>query len=177
MAATGKAAEVIARFGGQSALARSLGLNQSTVQHWAKTGQIPSWRHEQVLQAAQERGIALERRELARRGGAGGSAGGDGDIGGDGKRGPSLGFSRAAAAPSAPPASPASPGRGADVVYGRGDTMLYADRDMVALREQVGELREMVARLLEEVSELRRGRLSDEDSVLDPDTHQESGQR
>jgi len=174
MAATGKAAEVIARFGGQSALARSLGLNQSTVQHWAKTGQIPSWRHEQVLQAAQERGIALERRELVRRGGAGGGIGGDGDRGGDGKRGPFLGFSRAAAAPSAPPASPAG---GAAVVYGRGDTMPYADRDMVALREQVGELREMVARLLEEVSELRRGRLSDEDSALDPGAHQESGRR
>ncbi|HXI15279.1 MAG TPA: YdaS family helix-turn-helix protein, partial [Chloroflexota bacterium] len=88
MAATARASEVIARFGGQSALARSLGLNQSTVQHWAKTGQIPSWRHEQVLQAAQERGIALEWRELARRGGGGGSKGGERDAR---KRGPSLG--------------------------------------------------------------------------------------
>jgi len=157
MAATGKASEVIARFGGQSALARSLGLNQSTVQHWAKTGQIPSWRHEQVLRAAQERGIALERRELARRGSAGGGIDG---IGGDGRRSPSLGFSRAAA-----PAAPPTPAGGAAVVYGRGDTMPYADRDMGALREQVGELREMVARLLEEVSELRRERTGGDPSL------------
>lgn len=54
-----RANEVIAQFGGQSALARALGLNQSTVQHWAKTGQIPSWRLDQVQRAAQDLGIVL----------------------------------------------------------------------------------------------------------------------
>lgn len=171
MAAPARASEVIARFGGQSALARSLGLNQSTVQHWAKTGQIPSWRHEQVLQAAQERGIALEWRELARRGEGDGSTGGEGDAR---KRGPSLGFSRAAAAPSAPPMSPAG---GAAVVYGRGDTMPYVDRDMGALREQLGELREMVAKLLEEVALLRRERLPEVDSTLEAAAQQGSDRR
>ena len=171
MAATARASEVIARFGGQSALARSLGLNQSTVQHWAKTGQIPSWRHEQVLQAAQERGIVLDWRELARRGGGGGSTGGEGDAR---KRGPSLGFSRAAAVPSAPPTSPDG---GVSVVYGRGDTMPYVDRDMGALREQLGELREMVAKLLEEVALLRRERLPEEDSTLEAGGQQGSGRR
>ena len=54
----GRANEVIARFGGQSALARALGVNQSTVQHWSKTGQIPSWREEQIARAAASSGHA-----------------------------------------------------------------------------------------------------------------------
>jgi DNA-binding transcriptional regulator YdaS (Cro superfamily) len=36
------AEQIIQRFGGQSALAELLGKRQSTVQHWAKTGRIPS---------------------------------------------------------------------------------------------------------------------------------------
>jgi DNA-binding transcriptional regulator YdaS (Cro superfamily) len=53
------AGPVIAGFGSQSALARAIGARQSTVQHWAKTGQIPSWRRPEIARAAEERGIAL----------------------------------------------------------------------------------------------------------------------
>lgn len=53
-------ARVIAAFGSQSALARALGARQSTVQHWAKTGQIPAWRHAEILRAAGERSIVLD---------------------------------------------------------------------------------------------------------------------
>jgi hypothetical protein len=53
------AGPVIAGFGSQSALARAIGARQSTVQHWAKTGQIPSWRRSEIVRAAEERGIAL----------------------------------------------------------------------------------------------------------------------
>src|SRR5687768_6432898 len=52
----GKANEVNARLGGQSALARARGVTQSTVQHWSKTGQIPSWREEQIARAAASSG-------------------------------------------------------------------------------------------------------------------------
>ncbi len=51
---------IIGRFGGQSALAGLIGKRQSTVQHWAKTGRIPSQWHERLLDLAHEQGILLE---------------------------------------------------------------------------------------------------------------------
>lgn len=51
---------VIGRFGGQAALARLLGRSPSTVQHWAKSGTIPSKWQGQILDLANEQGIELE---------------------------------------------------------------------------------------------------------------------
>ncbi len=58
------AKQIIDRFGGQSALAALLGKRQSTVQHWAKTGRIPSQRHERLLQLAHEQGVRLEAKDF-----------------------------------------------------------------------------------------------------------------
>jgi len=130
---TVKAGEIIARFGGQSALARSLGVNQSTVQHWAKTGQIPSWRKEQVLRAAQEHGIRL----------------GLGDGGGNRFGG---GFSRAAPAPQAPPIVP--PAQVA-VPHGRADFTPNVEWEIGQLRDEIAQLRALLEKLVREVSALR----------------------
>jgi myo-inositol-1-phosphate synthase len=54
------AEQIIQRFGGQSPLANLLGKRQSTVQHWAKTGRIPSQWHRPLMELARNRGIALE---------------------------------------------------------------------------------------------------------------------
>ena len=54
------AEQIVQRFGGQSSLADLLGKRQSTVQHWTKTGRIPSQWHGRLLQLAHEKGIALE---------------------------------------------------------------------------------------------------------------------
>ena len=58
------AKQVINRFGGQSALAGLLGKRQSTVQHWAKTGRIPSQWQERLLDLARQQGNALEPRDF-----------------------------------------------------------------------------------------------------------------
>ena len=58
------AERVIRRFGGQSALAQLIGRRQSTVEHWAGTGRIPSQWHEQLLALARLHGIALEARDF-----------------------------------------------------------------------------------------------------------------
>ena len=58
------ARQIINRFGGQSALASLLSKRQSTVQHWAKTGRIPSHWHERLLELAHQQGIALEPRDF-----------------------------------------------------------------------------------------------------------------
>ena len=58
------AEKIIQRFGGQSSLGSILGRSQSTVQHWAKTGRIPSQWHGQLLKLARERGIALEPKDF-----------------------------------------------------------------------------------------------------------------
>ena len=58
------AQQIISRFGGQSALAALLGRRQSTVQHWAKTGRIPSQWQEPILDLARQQGIALEARDF-----------------------------------------------------------------------------------------------------------------
>jgi len=58
------AEQIIQRFGGQSSLASILGRRQSTIQHWAKTGRIPSQWHESLLELAHERGISLEPKDF-----------------------------------------------------------------------------------------------------------------
>ena len=50
---------VIAKFGGQSALARLVGKGQSTVQHWAKSGRIPAKWQSELLLLAREHSIDL----------------------------------------------------------------------------------------------------------------------
>jgi myo-inositol-1-phosphate synthase len=58
------ARRVIARFGGQSALAALLGRRQSTVEHWAATGRIPAQWQQRLIGLAREQGLALEARDL-----------------------------------------------------------------------------------------------------------------
>ena len=58
------AKQIIERFGGQSSLAGLLGRRQSTVQHWVKTGRIPSQWHPQLLELAREQGIGLEPKDF-----------------------------------------------------------------------------------------------------------------
>ncbi|MGE5595443.1 MAG: inositol-3-phosphate synthase [Hyphomicrobiales bacterium] len=58
------AERIIQRFGGQSALASLLGRRQSTVQHWAKTGRIPSQWHGPLMALARSRGIILEPKDF-----------------------------------------------------------------------------------------------------------------
>src|SRR5688572_23747889 len=53
------AANVVAKFGGQAALAKLLGTAQSTVQYWVQSGTIPAKRHPALLALARERGIEL----------------------------------------------------------------------------------------------------------------------
>jgi hypothetical protein len=48
---------VIAKFGGQTALAALIGKNQSTVQHWARTGRIPAKWQPLLLELARERSL------------------------------------------------------------------------------------------------------------------------
>jgi myo-inositol-1-phosphate synthase len=58
------AERVIARFGGQSALAALLGRRQSTVEHWASTGRIPSQWHQPLMSLARQRGVILEAKDF-----------------------------------------------------------------------------------------------------------------
>ncbi|HQW51390.1 MAG TPA: inositol-3-phosphate synthase, partial [Tepidiformaceae bacterium] len=58
------AERIIRRFGGQSALAALLGKRQSTVQHWAKTGRIPSQWHGALMSLARQRGVVLEPKDF-----------------------------------------------------------------------------------------------------------------
>jgi len=53
------AERIMDKFGGKSALARSLGKSPSTVQYWAKTGTIPAKWQGQILALARELGIRL----------------------------------------------------------------------------------------------------------------------
>jgi myo-inositol-1-phosphate synthase len=54
------AEQIINRFGGQSSLANLLRRRQSTIEHWVKTGRIPSQWHKPLLKLAREKGINLE---------------------------------------------------------------------------------------------------------------------
>jgi len=53
------AQKVIAKFGGQSALANLIGKGQSTVQHWTKNGIIPARWHKDLLNLARTNNINL----------------------------------------------------------------------------------------------------------------------
>jgi len=50
---------MISRFGGQTALAEALHTKQSTVQYWAKIGNIPAKWHKPLIEAALRRGISV----------------------------------------------------------------------------------------------------------------------
>jgi hypothetical protein len=53
------AARIIEKFGGQTALADAIGKPQSTVQYWAKAGNIPPKWHVPIIKAAQIKNIEL----------------------------------------------------------------------------------------------------------------------
>lgn len=50
---------IIQKFGSQSALANAIHKTQSTVQHWAKTGKIPSKYHSAIMQEASKLGLNI----------------------------------------------------------------------------------------------------------------------
>jgi myo-inositol-1-phosphate synthase len=58
------AEQIINRFGGQSSLANDLGRRQSTIQHWAKIGRIPSQWQQPLIKLAREKGVALEPKDF-----------------------------------------------------------------------------------------------------------------
>ena len=62
--ANNPAQRIIQRFGGQSRLAEALGKTQSTIQHWARTGRIPSQWHRPLMTLARERGVILEPKDF-----------------------------------------------------------------------------------------------------------------
>jgi hypothetical protein len=53
-------AKIIDRFGGIRPMARELGVWPSVVQGWKERGIIPPRRHSQILNAAQNAGIAID---------------------------------------------------------------------------------------------------------------------
>ena len=53
------AKDIVAKFGTQTAVAAMLGINQSSVAHWIKTGVVPAKWHSTLLACATERGIEL----------------------------------------------------------------------------------------------------------------------
>ena len=55
---------IIARFGGQTALANLLGRRQSTIEHWASTGRIPAQWHAPLMALARQKGIVLEAKDF-----------------------------------------------------------------------------------------------------------------
>src|SRR5687767_6893760 len=120
MARDEDANELISRFGGQSALARALGVNQSTVQHWSKTGHVPSWRREQIERAAQQQGVTLSSRSPA--------------VGR-----PMMGYGRASASPGHAPVQAPAP-----FVHGRADSVIHPDKEIGALRDEIAQLRSLV---------------------------------
>lgn len=54
-----EAKDIIAKFGGQTALAALLGKGQTTVSYWAKTGVVPARWQPKLLELAEAKGIAL----------------------------------------------------------------------------------------------------------------------
>lgn len=59
------AQRIISRFGGQSQLADEVHTRQSTVQHWSKSGTIPSKWHRPIIEAAVRRGIDISAADFA----------------------------------------------------------------------------------------------------------------
>lgn len=55
---------IISQFGGQTALAKLLGINQSAVAYWAKTGNIPSKWHARILDLARLIGLPMSAEDL-----------------------------------------------------------------------------------------------------------------
>src|SRR5436190_9530156 len=56
--------DVVRKFGGQTPLARELGINQSAIAYWVKEDRIPAKWHAQLLALAVPRGIPLKMAEL-----------------------------------------------------------------------------------------------------------------
>lgn len=54
------AREVITKFGGQTALSKLLGINQSAVAYWVKRGVIPSKWHMPLMDVARKNGVPLD---------------------------------------------------------------------------------------------------------------------
>ena len=131
MARADDANELIARFGGQSALARALGVNQSTVQHWSKTGHVPSWRREQIERAAQQQGVTLGVRATTMVGR------------------PMMGYGRASNSPGHAPVQAPAP-----FVHGRADSVIHPDKEIGALRDEIAQLRSLVQQLVGAVDTL-----------------------
>lgn len=44
--------EIVLRLGGQSAVARLVGVSQGTVWGWVNSGRIPAWRIPEIIEAA-----------------------------------------------------------------------------------------------------------------------------
>lgn len=61
----GPAHRIIAQFGGIRPMANKLGVAVSTVQGWRERGTIPAARHGQIVAAAAEQNIAIDRDDLA----------------------------------------------------------------------------------------------------------------
>jgi hypothetical protein len=59
--------DIVDLFGGQSALAGLVGINQSAVAYWVKKGAIPTKWHSQLLSIAMDKRIALEASDLIAR--------------------------------------------------------------------------------------------------------------
>jgi hypothetical protein len=57
--------EIVAKFGGQTALAALLGKGQSTVAYWVKAGSIPNKWHAVLLDAARDAGVNLRPEHFA----------------------------------------------------------------------------------------------------------------
>ena len=58
---------IVEGFGGQTALAALVGVNQSAVAYWVKKGAIPTKWHSQILALAMDKGIELEASDLVAR--------------------------------------------------------------------------------------------------------------
>lgn len=59
--------KLVELFGGQTALAGLVGINQSAVAYWVKKGAVPSKWHSRILELAIDRGIRLEASDLVAR--------------------------------------------------------------------------------------------------------------
>lgn len=59
------AQKIVAKFGGQTALAEILEKPQSTVQYWTKTGAIPAKWHKAILSAAIDKGLSISAADFA----------------------------------------------------------------------------------------------------------------